>query len=754
MLKIVKYLKSEIRPILIVVILLFVQAFCDLSLPSYTSNIVNVGIQQGGIDVAVPEVIRESQMQQLLVYMNAEEQETVLDQYTIESAVGEYATTEKVYLLRNKDKDTLEKLEDIFILPMMIQQAMTSGAVPNGAMMGGDMEGMGQMPNMDGSEMEGMDQMPNMDGSDMTGDGSMAQMPPTMDMQQMMEQAKQQLSQYPETVLKLSAIEYVKSEYTSLGIDVDNMQMKYIVRTGAKMVALAFLGMLVAVMVSYLASVVGSRVSRNLRKDVFEKVVSFSHKEFDHFSTASLITRSTNDIQQVQMVVIMMLRVLLYAPILAVGGIYKVVTTNSKMTWILAISVGAIFAIVGVLFVVAMPKFKSLQALVDRLNLVSRETITGIPVIRAFGTQKHEEKRFDKANLDLMKTNLFVNRTMTFMMPLMMIIMNLTGILIVWSGAKYIDAGSMQVGDMMAFIQYAMQIIMSFLMLTMLSIIVPRATVSANRIFEVISTKSSVNDPESSMTTVSEKKGYVEFKDVCFSYPGAEDEVLSNISFTAKPGETTAIIGSTGCGKSTLINLIPRFYDVTKGEVLVNGVNVQNMKKCELRDCIGYVPQKGVLFSGTIESNIKYSNENMADESMEKAARIAQASNFIEEKPEAYDSAIAQGGTNVSGGQKQRLSIARAIAKNPDIYIFDDSFSALDYKTDVTLRKALKEETADSTVIIVAQRISTILHADQIIVLEEGRIAGVGTHKELLDSCEVYQQIATSQLSKEELEHE
>lgn len=740
MLKIVKYLKGEIRPILIVVILLFVQAFCDLSLPSYTSNIVNVGIQQGGIEVAVSEVIRESQMQQLLVYMNSEEQETVLDQYTLESAVGEYATTEKVYMLRNKDKDTLEKLEDIFILPMMIQQAMTSGAVPNGAMMGGEMEGMNQMPNIEDSEM--------------TGDGSAVQMPPAMDMQQMMEQVKQQISQYPETVLKLSAIEYVKSEYTSLGMDVDNMQMKYIVRTGAKMVALAFLGMLVAVIVSYLASVLGSRVSRNLRRDVFENVVSFSHTEFDHFSTASLITRSTNDIQQVQMVVIMLLRILLYAPILAVGGIYKVVTTNTKMTWILAISVGAIFAIVGVLFVVAMPKFRSLQALVDRLNLVSRETITGIPVIRAFGTQKHEEKRFDKANLDLMKTNLFVNRTMTFMMPLMMVIMNLTGIMIVWSGAKYIDAGSMQVGDMMAFIQYAMQIIMSFLMLTMLSIIVPRASVSANRIYEVISTKSSVNDPESSVTSVSGKKGYVEFKDVSFSYPGAEDEVLSNISFTAKPGETTAIIGSTGCGKSTLINLIPRFYDATKGEVLVNGVDVQNMKKHELRDCIGYVPQKGVLFSGTIESNIKYSNGNMNNESMEKAARIAQACNFIEEKPEGYDSAIAQGGTNVSGGQKQRLSIARAIAKNPDIYIFDDSFSALDYKTDVTLRKALKEETVDSTVIIVAQRISTILHAEQIIVLDEGRIVGVGTHKELLDSCEVYQQIASSQLSKEELEHE
>ena len=450
----------------------------------------------------------------------------------------------------------------------------------------------------------------------------------------------------------------------------------------------------------------------------------------------------------------MLLRMLLYAPVLAVGGIYKVITTNVKMTWILAVAVAAILVVVSVLFIVAMPKFRSLQTLIDRLNLVSRETITGIPVIRAFGTQKHEEERFDVANTNLTKTNLFVNRTMTFMMPLMMLIMNLTTILILWTGAKYIDLGSMQVGDMMAFIQYAMQIIMSFLMLTMLSIIIPRASVSANRIFEVLDTQALIEDPKQSQAMIGEKKGYVEFRNVSFSYPGAEDEVLSDISFTAKPGETTAIIGSTGCGKSTLINLIPRFYDVTKGEVLVDGVDVRNMKKHDLRELLGYVPQKGVLFSGTIESNIKFSNEAMDNDKMEKAAQIAQASNFIEEKPEGYESMIAQGGMNVSGGQRQRLSIARAIAKNPQIYIFDDSFSALDYKTDVMLRKALKEETEDSTVIIVAQRISTILHAEQIIVLDEGRIVGKGTHKELLKSCEVYQQIASSQLSKEELDNE
>lgn len=704
MLKLMKYLKSEIRPILIVVILLFVQAFCDLSLPSYTSNIVNVGIQQGGISHAVPEVIRESEMQGLLMFMTQEEQETVLDQYTLESALAKYATTENVYVLRTEKEETLETLENMFTLPMMMRLAATSGTI------------------LDGGEM--------------------------------VEQVREQMSQYPETMLVQSGIEYVKEEYTTLGINLKTMQMKYIIRTGAMMLALALLGMFVAIGVSFLAAKVGSRVSRNLRRDVFEKVVSFSHSEFDQFSTASLITRSTNDIQQVQMLIIMMLRMLIYAPILACGGIYKVVTTNTKMTWILAVAVGAIVCVVGVLFIVAMPKFKMLQSFVDRLNLVSRETITGIPVIRAFGTQVHEEGRFDVANRDLTRTNLFVNRTMTFMMPLMMLIMNITTILIVWAGAGYIDNGTMQVGDMMAFIQYAMQIIMSFLMLTMLSIILPRASVSANRIYEVLSTKGLIRDPETTQSFVAEKKGIVEFKNVSFTYPGAEEEVLSNISFTAKPGQTTAIIGSTGCGKSTLVNLIPRFYDVTKGELLVDGVDVRNMKKHELRDLLGYVPQKGVLFSGTIESNVKFSNEEMSNERMEKAARIAQAKDFIEEKPDKYESPIAQGGTNVSGGQKQRLSIARAIAKNPEIYIFDDSFSALDYKTDITLRKALKEETADSTVIIVAQRISTILHAEQIIVLDEGRIAGIGSHKELMKSCEVYQQIASSQLSKEELEHE
>ena len=724
MLKLMKYLKSEIRPILIVVVLLFLQAFCDLSLPSYTSDIVNVGIQQGGISYAVPEVIRESEMNGLLLFMTQEEQNTILEHYTLGSPSASYTTTEEVYRLNTKDDDVLEQMEGIFTVPMMMRLSMTSGSAMGTA-------GTGETAANGAAGMQG-----------------------TVDYTEMAEEAKAKLSEYPETLLKQSGIEYVKEEYIAIGRDMQSIQMNYIVRAGAKMLGLALLAMVVAIGVSFLAARVGSRVSRNLRGDVFEKVVSLSHSEFDKFSIASLITRSTNDIQQVQMLIIMMLRMLIYAPILAIGGIFKVVNTNTKMTWILAVAVGAIFCVVGVLFIVAMPKFKKLQSLVDRLNLVSRETITGIPVIRAFGTQKHEEKRFDRANVDLTKTNLFVNRTMTFMMPLMMLIMNLTTVLIVWSGATYIDNGSMQVGDMMAFIQYAMQIIMSFLMLTMLSIILPRASVSANRIHEVLASKASIVDPETNKAFLEENKGYVEFKDVSFSYPGADEEVLSNITFTAKPGETTAIIGSTGCGKSTLVNLIPRFYDVTKGEILVDGVDIRDVSKHVLREKLGYVPQKGVLFSGTIESNIKYSNDDMSDEAMKKAAAIAQAQSFIEEKPEGYEFAIAQGGTNVSGGQKQRLSIARAIAKNPEIYIFDDSFSALDYKTDITLRKALKEETADSTVIIVAQRISTILHAEQIIVLDEGRIAGIGNHKELMKSCEVYQQIASSQLSKEELDNE
>ena len=518
--------------------------------------------------------------------------------------------------------------------------------------------------------------------------------------------------------------------------------------------ALALLGMLASILVGLIASRVGARMGQSLRKDVFRKVVSFSNGEFDKFSTASLITRSTNDIQQIQLLTVMILRMVLYAPIMAAGGIFKVFRTNVDMSWIIALAVALIVSVVAVLFVVVMPKFKVVQNMVDRLNLVSREILTGLQVIRAFSTEQYEEKRFDSANRDLTKTNLFVNRAMTFMMPLMMLIMNGIAVLIVWVGGHSINDGSMQVGDMMAFIQYTMQIIMSFLMICMISVMLPRAAVSADRVDEILTSGTLIHDPESPKDFAENASGEVVFDHVSFRYPGAEEDVLHDISFTAKPGETTAFIGSTGSGKSTLVNLIPRFYDVTEGRILIDGVDLREVSQHDLRDRLGYVPQKGVLFSGDIASNILYGNPGGGKEEMTEAAAIAQAEEFIGQKQKGYQSPIAQGGSNVSGGQKQRLSIARAIAKHPDIYIFDDSFSALDYKTDVKLRNALKDKTKDSTVMIVAQRISTILHAEQIIVLDDGKVAGKGTHRELLKNCEEYYQIASSQLSEKELEND
>ena len=570
---------------------------------------------------------------------------------------------------------------------------------------------------------------------------------------QMVTQIGEKVDEMPETMLEQAATIYLKEAYKNLGMDTDKIQTGYMLRTGGKMLALAAVGMIVSMIVGFLASKVGASTGRDLRGKVFRKVVEFSNGEFDKFSTASLITRSTNDIQQIQMLTVMILRMVLYAPIMGIGGVFKVFHTNVSMSWIIGLAVVLIAMVVMVLFVVAMPKFKILQNLVDRLNLVTREILTGLPVIRAFSTEKHEEERFDQANKDLTKTNLFVNRAMTFMMPTMMLIMNAISILIVWVGANGINDGQMQVGDMMAFIQYTMQIIMAFLMICMISIMLPRAAVSATRVDEVLTSTTLINDPKQPKH-LKEGKGMVEFDHVSFRYPGAEEDVLHDISFTAKPGETTAIIGSTGSGKSTMVNLIPRFYDVTEGKITIDGEDIRNVTQHELRDQLGYVPQKGVLFSGTIASNILYGNPDGSEETMMEAAKVAQAAEFIEEKPKCYDSRISQGGGNVSGGQKQRLSIARAIAKDPKIFIFDDSFSALDYKTDVTLRKALKEHTVNSTVIIVAQRISTILHAEQIIVLDEGKVAGIGTHKELLKNCDVYYQIAASQLSEKELERD
>lgn len=578
------------------------------------------------------------------------------------------------------------------------------------------------------------------------------QMMPQESREELVKEIKKEMKDMPDMILEQAAVSYARNAYQDLGMDVDQMQYHYLFTTGGKMIALAFLGMAASVLVCYLASRVGARVGRDLRGRVFRKVVGFSNNEFDHFSTASLITRSTNDIQQVQFLAVMVLRMVLYAPILALGGVYKVFQTNVSMSWIIALAVILIFCVVLVLFVAAMPKFKTLQKLVDRLNLVTREILTGLSVIRAFSTEKHEEERFDTANKNLTRTNLFVNRAMTFMMPTMILIMNGVSVLIVWNGAHGISDGQMQVGDMIAFIQYTMQIIMGFLMICMISIMLPRAGVSADRIQEILTSETVIDDPKEAKAFCKEEAGVLKFDHVSFRYPGADEDVLHDIHFTARPGETTAIIGSTGSGKSTLVNLIPRFYDVTEGTITLDGVDIREVSQHTLRDKIGYVPQKGVLFSGDIASNILFGNPDGGEAVMKEAAQIAQAEEFIEAKSEKYHSHIAQGGSNVSGGQKQRLSIARAIAKRPELFIFDDSFSALDYKTDVALRKALKKKTAQSTVLIVAQRISTILHAEQIIVLDEGKIAGIGTHRELLDSCEVYRQIAASQLSEEELD--
>ena len=733
--KLFKFMKPYAATILMIVVFLVLQAYCDLSLPGYTSDIVNVGIQQGGIDTAIPEQISVEDMDRLFLFVSEQDQKTVLDAY--ERDIDTYES--EAYVLKDgilKDEKRTDKIGAILSKPMMLVTVFSS-----------DSEETKEMTDAMFASLP-----KEMLSEDMTVFDVLGMMPEEQ-RAQMVTQIGEKVDEMPETMLEQAATIYLKEAYKNLGMDTDKIQTGYMLRTGGKMLALAAVGMLVSMIVGFLASKVGASTGRDLRGKVFRKVVEFSNGEFDKFSTASLITRSTNDIQQIQMLTVMILRMVLYAPIMGIGGVFKVFHTNVSMSWIIGLAVVLIAMVVMVLFVVAMPKFKILQNLVDRLNLVTREILTGLPVIRAFSTEKHEEERFDQANKDLTKTNLFVNRAMTFMMPTMMLIMNAISILIVWVGANGINDGQMQVGDMMAFIQYTMQIIMAFLMICMISIMLPRAAVSATRVDEVLTSTTLINDPKQPKH-LKEGKGMVEFDHVSFRYPGAEEDVLHDISFTAKPGETTAIIGSTGSGKSTMVNLIPRFYDVTEGKITIDGEDIRNVTQHELRDQLGYVPQKGVLFSGTIASNILYGNPDGSEETMMEAAKVAQAAEFIEEKPKCYDSRISQGGGNVSGGQKQRLSIARAIAKDPKIFIFDDSFSALDYKTDVTLRKALKEHTVNSTVIIVAQRISTILHAEQIIVLDEGKVAGIGTHKELLKNCDVYYQIAASQLSEKELERD
>ena len=707
--KILKFLKPHMASVVAIIAVLVLQAYCDLSLPAYTSDIVNVGIQQGGIDEHIPEKIAKVDMENLFLLMSKEDVETVKKAYKTDKDTYEKET----YVL--KEADDTEKLEKILNKPMLMTAEMKA-----------DTSGRGM-------SFEEMKMLPQEQRMAMVG------------------QMKEKMKEMPDAMLEQASTIYVKAAYENLGVDTDKIQTTYILITGGKMLALAFLGMLVSVMVGLLASRVAASTGRDLRSGIFKKVVGFSNAEFDKFSTASLITRSTNDIQQIQLVIVMLLRMVLYAPIIGIGGVVKVLNTNVSMSWIIALAVIMISLLVFTLFVVAMPKFKMLQNLVDKLNLVTREILTGLPVIRAFSTEKHEEKRFDKANRDLTRTNLFVNRAMTLMMPTMMLIMNGVSVLIVWVGANGINDGQMQVGDMMAFIQYTMQIIMAFLMICMISIMLPRASVSASRVDEILTSKTMIYDTENPKKITDKKEGSIEFDHVSFHYPNAEEDVLHDISFVAEAGKTTAFIGSTGSGKSTLVNLIPRFYDVTDGAIRINGVDIREVSQHDLREKLGYVSQKGILFSGTIASNILYGNTEGTEEEMREAARIAQAEEFIKAKPKEFESPISQGGANVSGGQKQRLSIARAVAKNPNVYIFDDSFSALDYKTDVTLRKALQEHTSNSVVLIVAQRISTILHAEQIIVLDEGRVAGKGTHKELLQNCEVYRQIAMSQLSEEEL---
>ena len=751
MLKVLKNLKKSFWSVVIIILLLIVQAQADLRLPDFTSRIVNVGIQAGGIETAVPKVISKENMENLLMFSN--EDDKILENYSLvgntaskeqEKVINDYLgkdyelKEDTIYVLNDINSEKEDELSKILSDPLMEYSVVTNEETENKI----KNAFISKVPEEQKQILENM---------------SVLEILKTMPDEQrnvVLSEFTKQIDNMESSIKEQAAVTEVKNLYSKMGIDTDKIQNNYILFQGLQMLGVALISMISAISIMLLSSRVAAKLGKTLREKVFKKVLKFSTGELNKFSTASLITRSTNDIQQIQMLIAILFRVVVYAPIIGVGGFIKVLTTSdNSMAWIIGVAILAVLFIVITLFIVAMPRFRKLQDLTDKLNLVSREILSGLQVIRAFNKEKREEKRFDIANKDLMKTNVFVNRAMSMMMPLLMFVMNSIMVLIIWVGGHNVDQGIMQVGDMMAFIQYTMQIVMAFLMISMISIMLPRASVSARRINEVLETESSIKDkPENELKKFDEnKKGLVEFKDVSFRYPDADTEILEDITFTAEPGKTTAIIGSTGSGKSTIVNLIPRFYDVTGGELLIDGVNVKDVAQKDLRDIIGFVPQKGLLFSGTIESNIKYSDDNMSDEKMYEAARIAQATEFIETKEKKYQDPIAQGGGNVSGGQKQRLSIARAIAKDPEIFVFDDSFSALDLKTDAALREALKEKTQDKTVIIVAQRISTILNADQIIVLEEGKVVGIGTHEELIKNNETYRQIALSQLSEEEL---
>ena len=732
MIKIFKYLKSSVISIFLIVCLLATQAICDLALPDYTSKIVNIGIQQNGIENAAAIVITEDTYNNMKLLLSDDEQDYIDSHYELLTKENyknykdyDLLKEENLYKLKDVSNDEEDKISEILSMPLMINYMVKSGGL--------DSYGINIPSNMTLEDIFSVMSSEQIDS--------------------MLNTTNKILEEMPESVILSTAVMAIKDEYTRVGLDIGKLQTNYILVSGAKMIGIALFIMLISLIIGFLGARLAARLAKTLRAKVFEKVVSFSKNEMKKFGTASLITRTTNDIQQIQHIVLFLMRVVVYAPIIAIGGVIKTTSKSGSMGWVIFASVAALFIIIITLFSIILPKFKILQDLVDKINLVTREFLTGIPVVRAFNNEKHEEERFDEANNNFTKVNLFVNRVMALMMPLMNLLMYTACIMIVLKGAEGVDLGTMQVGDIMAYIQYTMQIIMAFLMIGMMSIMLPRASVSAKRIMEIIETDIKVKDPVKELTIDKAKKGVVEFKQVCFRYPDANEDVITDVNFIAKPGTTTAFIGSTGSGKSTLINLIPRFYDVTEGSILIDGVDIRKIKQKTLRSKIGYVPQKGMLFSGTVESNIKYGDSNITDKEMKKAASIAQASDFINNLENKYDYEVSQGGTNVSGGQRQRLSIARAIAINPEIYIFDDSFSALDFKTDANLRAELSKITKNATVFIVAQRINTILNADQIIVLDEGKVVGKGTHNELMKNCEVYKEIALSQLSEEELKN-